>query len=222
MARESEVASATEISEPLAISGTLCTAVGPDYPPFPALHIQAAKLGVQLEASVATPHLSAAERAALALQAADRIYAWLTTPGPAVRLSPLSFGPVTDRATGQVTTPEPSGDIMGNLQLGDVDQVTATAIPLDGDGQPTTDTLVWTASVPDAVELAPSADTLSCVIGGGTPTPGVVVTATDSAGNTTSGDIDVTSGPATSLSLQFGPVTPKVAPAPAGPAAPSA
>lgn len=42
-----------------------------------------------------------------------------------------------------------------------------------------------------------------------------MITATDSLGNTTSGEFDVVAGPAASLSLQFGPVTDR---APATPA----
>jgi hypothetical protein len=53
---------------------------------------------------------------------------------------------------------------MANLELGDIQQVTATVVPDDADNQPTTDTLTWTASVETAVTLQPSADTLSCVI----------------------------------------------------------
>lgn len=159
------------------------------------------------------------------LHAAAAIHAWLTAP---VRLRPMRFGPVTDQAAGRVIHPsKETGDLpMGNLQLGDNQLVTATVVADDADNYPTSDTLTWTASPADAVVLTPSADTLSCVVAGAVPTPGVVVTATDPNGLTVSGNVDVVSGPAAALSLSFGAVTAQPAPAastiPAPPAAPAA
>lgn len=146
---------------------------------------------------------------------ADELYAWVIAP---MSLSKLQFGLVTDRATGLINDPrygarlhspyyDSGASPMSNLQLGDSQQVTATATALDADNQPTTDTLTWTSSDTTAVSLTPSADTMSCVIDGLIPTTNVTITATDSLGNVTSGELDVVSGPATSLSLQFGPVT---------------
>ena len=143
------------------------------------------------------------------LHDADAFYAWLIEP---VRLT-LTFGPLVDQATGSIT-PTTTGDTpMANLQLGDSQQVTATAVPLDADGEPTTDTLTWTSSSATAVTLQPSTDTLSCMILGGVPETNVTITATDSLGNTTSGELDVVAGEAASLSLSFGPVTAKATPA---------
>lgn len=146
------------------------------------------------------------------LEIADELYGWVFRP---MAIKPLSFGPILDRATGAVNDPRYSSSAftyqgdhqMSNLQLGDSQQVNAFTQPLDADNQPTTDTLVWSASAPAAVGLTPSADTLSCVIAGLVPTTGVAITATDSLGNTTSGDVDVVAGQPASLSLQFGPVT---------------
>ena len=146
-----------------------------------------------------------------ALHAADRIFAWVTEPAPVAHLT-LTFGPVTDRATHSPTTKE---DPMANLQLGDSQQVTATVVADDAAGNIVPDTLTWAASPDTAVSLTPSDDTLSCVIGGLVPTAGVVVTATDTAGNSISGDVDVIGGPASALSLSFGAVSDKAAPAPA-------
>lgn len=143
------------------------------------------------------------------LGVAEQLYAWLTRP---VSLS-LSFGPVVEPSTGALSQPLFSSvyftgaTYMSNLQLGDSQQVSATAVALDADGQPTTDALTWTASVATAVSLTPSSDTMSCVVAGLVPTVDVVITATDTLGNSTTGTLDVVSGPATSLSLQFGPVT---------------
>jgi len=145
------------------------------------------------------------------LRAADRIYAWITEPAPAVRLT-LTFGPVTDRATHPQTTKE---DPMANLQLGDTQQVVATVVADDAAGNVVPDQLTWTAVPDTAVSLTPSADTLSCVIGGLVPTAGVVITATDTAGNEVTGDVDVIGGPASALSLSFGAVSDKPAPEPA-------
>jgi len=145
------------------------------------------------------------------LRAADRIFAWVTEPAPVARLT-LTFGPVTDRA---IDNPQTQGDTpMANLQLGDTQVVTATVVADDAAGNVVPDTLTWAASPDTAVSLTPSDDTLSCVIGGLVPTAGVVVTATDTAGNSISGDVDVIGGPASALSLSFGPVSDKPAPAP--------
>lgn len=146
------------------------------------------------------------------LELADQVYAWLIRP---VTLA-LTFGPVALRSTGEFVHPTyrhyfTGAFYMSNLQLGDTQQVTATAVALDADGNPTSDTLSWSASVATAVSLTPSADTMTCVIGGLVPTTGVVITATDTHGNTTTGDLDVVAGPATSLTLQFGPVTDRAA-----------
>jgi hypothetical protein len=177
------------------------------------LRVAAVALAAQLDANELGPrHVGIEQRIREALKGADQIYAWYI----AAQSLTLTFGPVTDQATGQVVTPAPEGaPPMANLELGDTDQVTATAVPLDADKQPTTDTLTWTASVPAALTLTPSADTLSCLILGAVPTESVVVTATDSAGNETTGEIDVVAGPATSLSLSFGPVTPQTPAVPA-------
>lgn len=146
-----------------------------------------------------------------ALDDASQIYRWYTAP---VRLR-LTFGPILDQASGVVVSPDHEGATpMANLELGDVQQVTATVVPDDADNQPTTDTLTWTASVDTAVTLQPSADTLSCVILGAVPAEGVVITATDPNGLTVTGELDVVAGPAATLSLSFGAVT---AQAPAAP-----
>lgn len=146
-----------------------------------------------------------------ALRAADRIYAWVTAPAPAAHLT-LTFGPVTDRANPQTKL----GDTpMANLQLGDTQEVTATVVADDAAGNVVPDQLTWAASPDTAVSLTPSADTLSCVIAGLVPTAGVVITASDATGNTISGDVDVIGGPASALSMSFGPVSDKPAPAPA-------
>lgn len=162
------------------------------------------------------------------LEIADQLYAWVLRP---MQLKPLMFGVVSERASGEQIFPylthpgqrpiyTDSGATFMNLQLGDSQQVTATAVALDADGQPTADTLTWVASIPAAVSLTPSADTMSCLIDGLVPTVNVTITATDSLGNTSSGELDVVAGPATSLSLQFGavsdrPAAPAPAPAPA-------
>jgi hypothetical protein len=121
------------------------------------------------------------------LRTATELYDWLAQP---VHLS-LTFGETN----------------MSNVELGDNQKVSATVVPDDAAGQPTVDTLSWTASVPTAVSLTPSADTLSCVINGLVPTAGVVITATDPNGLAVSGTVDVIAGAATSLNLTFGPVT---------------
>lgn len=144
------------------------------------------------------------------LRAADQIYAWVTQPAPPARLT-LTFGPVTDRATPDIQ----QGDTpMANLQLGDTQEVTATVVADDAAGNVVPDQLTWAASPDTAVSLTPSDDTLSCVIAGLVPTAGVVITATDTAGNSISGDVDVIGGPASALSMSFGPVSDKPAPAP--------
>lgn len=181
----------------------------------PTLHIIAATLAIQLEGSTAAQHDSLERRTHNALRAADQILAWLATPGPAASLT-LTFGPITDQATGQAVTPTQGDTPMANLELGDTQTVTATVVPDDADNQPTTDTLTWTASDTAAVTLIPSDDTLSCVINGAQPATDVVITATDPNGLTITGTLDVVAGPATSLSLSFGAVT---AQAPAAPSA---
>lgn len=145
-----------------------------------------------------------------ALRAAEQIYAWITQPAAPARLT-LTFGPVTDRGTHHTL----QGDtLMANLQLGDTQEVTATVVADDAAGNVVPDQLTWAASPAAAVSLTPSADTLSCVIGGLVPTAGVVITATDTAGNSISGDVDVIGGPASALSMSFGPVSDKPAPTP--------
>ena len=135
------------------------------------------------------------------LRTATELYDWLAQP---VHLS-LTFSPVIDALTGAAI---PFGETnMSNVELGDNQKVSATVVPDDAAGQPTVDTLSWTASVPTAVSLTPSADTLSCVINGLVPTAGVVITATDPNGLAVSGTVDVIAGAATSLNLTFGPVT---------------
>jgi hypothetical protein len=162
-----------------------------------------------LAQAVQTHHADSHPQARAILATADTYLDWLTQP---VALT-LAFGTPVDRGSGR-PAPTTGDDPMANLELGDNQQVVATAVALDAGGQPTTDTLTWTASASAAVSLTPSADTMSCTIDGLVPTPGVVITATDTLGNTTTGELDVVGGPATTLSLQFGPVTTRT-PAPA-------
>lgn len=183
----------------------------PAHPtPREQLRLAAATLAAELDDEPCGCGDSAAleHRVTHVLHAADRIYAWITQPPPVARLT-LTLGPVTDRAG-----PDHQGALlMANLQLGDTQNVTATVVADDAAGEPVPDQLTWTAEPAAAVSLTPSADTLSCVIGGLVPTAGVVITATDPAGNTVTGDVDVVGGPASALSLSFGPVSDKTPPA---------
>lgn len=195
------------------ITAELISAV-PDAPsPREQLRLAAVSLVVDLDDEPCDcdreqPH---EHRVREVLRAAEQIYAWITQPAAPARLT-LTFGPVTDRGTHHTL----QGDtLMANLQLGDTQEVTATVVADDAAGNVVPDQLTWAASPAAAVSLTPSADTLSCVIGGLVPTAGVVITASDATGNTISGDVDVIGGPASALSMSFGPVSDKPAPAPA-------
>lgn len=181
------------------------------------LRIEAAEIALRrIEAARTGGDGRAVRRASLKalLHDAERVYAWLTEPGPPASIT-LTAGPITDQRTGAVA-PTDTGDTAMALELGDSQQVTITATPRDAEGQVTTDAITWGVDNTTAVkELEVSDDTLSVTLLGAVPATGVTLTATDAAGNSAPFVFDVVAGPATSLGLTAGPVTDQPAPPPA-------
>lgn len=97
----------------------------------------------------------------------------------------------------------------GIMQLTDTQQVTLTVQPEDSKGNPTSDTLTWTASLnggdaSGAVTLTVAADTLSATVVAGNPATGVLITVSDANGISGSLAIDVVPGTAASLVISAG------------------
>lgn len=154
------------------------------------------------------------------LAEADAFYHWLTGPHPVVRLI-LTAGAPVDKNTrapsfGAFLTPRIENPVQ--IELPDTKDVTLRVKPVDAEGFAEPDTLTWTAvdstgAASTAVTLTPSDDTLSCYVASGAPTNGIVVTATDPAGNTASATIDVLGGPVSSLAMTADDPVDKPAPA---------
>lgn len=154
------------------------------------------------------------------LAEADAFYHWLTGPHPVVRLILTADTPV-DKKTGAPSfgaflTRRNENPVQ--IELPDTKDVTLRVKPVDAEGFAEPDTLTWTAvdstgAATAAVTLTPSQDTLSCYVASGAPTNGVVVTATDPAGNTATVTIDVLGGPATAFEMTADDPVDKPAPA---------
>lgn len=148
------------------------------------------------------------------LDCADALYLWLLE----VTLE-LDVVSVTEQGSGLPVQIQFTPG--GALQLTDTQQFTASVVAKDAKGNDVPDTLTWASDDNGAVvTLAPSADTLSCLIVA--VAPGTAnYTATDASGLSVSGQAVVGAGAPADLVLTEGAPEAQPAAAPAAPAAPA-
>jgi hypothetical protein len=147
------------------------------------------------------------------LETATRLYDWLNTPPPAVRMTLTASAPVPQTTPGSTTE--------GNtMQLHDTEEFTLSVAETDAKGQPvTTDTITWTVADPTVATLQVAADTYSAVVVAGN-VGSTVVTLTDGTITATEA-VDVIAGVATAIVLNEGPAVPQT-PAAGAPGTPAA